>query len=122
LKLIALDGLTALADAEKFIALAKEGAEFSALAARFSGKGSETRWSIFKDHLLASLSIEARTLALNNDGVNSIHNTIKVRSLIEAFEGLSQLCAKGEGLNLERGSLIEAMGYDLTQIFRRGAS
>lgn len=114
LKMITDDGLVALAEAEKFITLAEQGGDFSALATRFGGKSDETRWSIFRTHLLSTLSLRARAIATSGDGVSP-------QPFLEGWEVLTKLSARGEGLNLDRPSLIEAMGYDLTKIFRKAA-
>ncbi len=115
LQMITSDGLAALADAEKFIRTAEQGGDFAAMAARFGAKSDEARWAIFRTHLLATLSLRAREMAL--DG-----NHGSPQPLLEGWETLSRLCARGVGLNLDRPTLVEAMGYDLSAIFRRSMS
>lgn len=120
LKLIEADGLAALSDAEKFIEMARQGTDFSALAARLSGKNQETSWQIFKNHLLSTLSGSAREQVVGGDNGEAV--VLEASILLEGWEALSELAARGEGLNLDRAGLIEAMGYDLSRIFQRRAA
>ncbi len=122
-------GVTAIENVSAFISAAQKGNSFEKIIGDLTGKADEMRWNIFKDHLLSTLSLRARTIAVSDenntngnssdDNSNDIKQDYSVNAYVKGWEVLSTLCAKGEGLNLDRASLIEAMGFDLASIFKK---
>ncbi len=101
-------GAEAIRLAEDFLRLCERGAQIQPIARKFAGKTADSLWPIFRDHLFALLAEAARAAAMAERGGEGTPARFVV-----GWERLTELCNRGERLNLDRVSLIEAMGHDL---------
>jgi len=108
LDLATQDGAEAIRLAEDFLRLCDRGAQIRPIARKFAGKNADSLWPVFRDHLFAQLAEAARAAAMAKPEAEAA----PARFVI-GWERLTELCSRGERLNLDRVSLIEAMGHDL---------
>ena len=115
LKLAAGGGASALSLADAFLKAGRKNGEVAAVASKFSARTSADEWSFFVGAIDNALSDAARAAA-RGDEVSGALAGARPSALIEAWERLSSLAARGEALNLDRTQLVNAMGYDLNEI------
>lgn len=118
--LAAGDGGEAISLAHKFLQRAQQGGDLSRIIAGVSGKGGETRWPVFRDTIIASLSDASRTAAMQ--GAAQGFDGADAGDLLNAWQAVSALAGRGEALNIDRGQLIEAMAFDMRAALRQKAA
>jgi DNA polymerase-3 subunit delta' len=111
LMLAAGDGAEAISLAHQFLSAAQSGRDVSRIIAGVSGKTGEARWPVFRDTIMSTLSDAARSAAVDHKAAG--FEGLSAGALLEGWQAVSQLCGRGEALNLDRAQLIEAMAYDL---------
>lgn len=115
LRLAAEGGAEAVQLARNFVKTAAAGEDVAKHISALTGKDSDARWDTFKEAIVEMLSEGARENARGNP--HAILASVSPQQLLEAWEQAVRLLAQGEGLNLDRGQLIRALGYDLSAIF-----
>ncbi|GJL91619.1 DNA polymerase III subunit delta' [Hyphococcus sp.] len=116
LMLAAGEGAEAISLAHQFLNAAQSGASLSKVITGVTGKAGEARWPVFRDTIIAQLSDAARSTALQ-DGADGFEG-VEAGALLDGWQAVSQLCGRGEALNLDRAQLIEAMAFDLRNALR----
>lgn len=114
------EGAEAIKLGQSFLKAAAKDGDISRIIAGVTGKAGEERWPIFRDTVLSSLSDAARATA-RGEGAAVLPDA-EAASLLAAWEALSVLVARGEGLNLDRSQLLHAMAYDLRAALRQEAA
>ncbi len=112
LKLAAEGGATALSLADAFLQAGRKNGEVGAVASKFSARTSAEEWGFFIDAVGSALTAAARSAARGNELEGPLMGA-RPPALIDAWERLSSLGARGEALNLDRSQIVNAMGYDL---------
>ncbi len=115
LRLAAEGGAAALSLADAFVKSGREGGDIGAIASKFSARTSAEEWEFFISAVTNALGDAARAagrgVVLDGPLVGVAPN-----ALVDAWERLSSLAARGEALNLDRSQVVSAMGHDLKQI------
>ena len=114
LKLAAEGGATALSLADAFIKAGRKNGEVGSVASKFSARTSAEEWGFFIDAIGNALTDAARATARGKELAGPLAG-VKSVALVEAWERLSTLAARGEALNLDRAQLVNAMGHDLNE-------
>ncbi len=120
LMLAAGEGAEAISLAGQFLSAAQSGRDLSRIIAGVTGKTGDARWPVFRDTVMSTLSDATRSVALEHhaDGFDGVG----AGALLEGWQAVSQLCGRGEALNLDRAKLIEAMAFDLRNALRGRAA
>ena len=116
LRLAAEGGATALSLAHAFIK-AGRGGDVGAVASKFSARTSAEEWGFFISAVTNALSDAARA-AGHGRTIDGPLSGVDASALVEAWERLSALAARGEALNLDRAQIVSGMGHDLKEILR----
>lgn len=106
------DGVDAVACAESFFIAATGDGDFAGVAAALTGAANDAKWELFSEIVLESLSDAARSRARGEEAKAPLADA-SVDRLLDAWEKLTTLSARGDALNLDRGQLVFAMGRDL---------
>lgn len=114
LTLAAGDGAEAIALADRFIAEARRAGDIARLATALTGKAGDARWEIFRTVVIRNLADAVRASARGQAIAGPLEGAAP-EALLNAYEQVSSLAGRGEGLNLDRAQLIAAMAYDLRQ-------
>lgn len=115
LRLAADGGATALSLAQAFVSAGRKGGDFSAIASKFSARTSAEEWEFFISAVTNALSDAARA-AGRGASLDGPLAGVTPPALLDAWEQLSELAARGDALNLDRSQIVSAMGHDLKQI------
>jgi len=116
LSLAAGEGAAAIALADEFLALGggRGGGRGAAgpIAAALAGKAGDEKWAIFGETVTSRLAHAARAAARGEQAPAPLAGAAP-DALLAAWEQLSELSARGDALNLDRGQLVSAMAHDL---------
>ncbi len=115
LRLAAEGGAAALSLAHAFVKAGRGGGDIGTVASKFSARTSAEEWEFFISAVANALSDAART-AGRGGAVDGPLAGATPPALIDAWERLSALAARGEALNLDRAQIVSAMGHDLKHI------
>ena len=115
------DGGEAIKLAHGFLSSIKKGSDISRIANAVSGKAADEKWAVFKETLINSIADAAQIGAVGKQ-IRGPLAGCAVADLVDALDLVQTLLARGEGLNLDRGQLIKAIFYDLTQSLRPRAA
>ncbi|MBY0423307.1 MAG: DNA polymerase III subunit delta' [Parvularculaceae bacterium] len=113
------EGPDAVAAVDAFLATAAQGGDFGGVAAALSGKAGDARWEIFRALVVERLAGAARAKAAGAPGRDL--DRAPAPALVRAYHQLSELLARGEGLNADRSQLVFAAGRILTRVLREAA-
>lgn len=120
LTLAAGEGGEAVAAADDFLRAAAATGDAAPLLSRLMGKSANERWEIFLPHLLGAISHAARRRARGEAAPAPFEKASPAR-LAETHRALTEFAGRGDGLNLDRGQLILAMGRMLHDAVREPA-
>ncbi len=112
LSLAAGDGAEAISLAARFLSEARGAGDISRIAQALAGKAGDEKWEIFRTIVIRDLSDAARAAAGGREVEGPLQG-LTPAAILNAYEQLSSLAVRGEGLNLDRIQLITAMAYDL---------
>lgn len=118
LSLAAEGGAKALSLADKFLRASRGQGEAGPVAASFSAKTPAEEWRFFAEAITTQLADAAR-VAGRAGPVEGPLKGARPESLVEGWEHITALAARGEGLNLDRSQLVSAMAFDLARILGR---
>ncbi|MEL7200874.1 MAG: DNA polymerase III subunit delta' [Pseudomonadota bacterium] len=121
------DGAEILQMAEAFLAAALSRQSVSTIAEQLSKKSADDQWTIFRDRLVAIMSERARGAAVANDASGEAAGQGATRAAnsrlwVRRWEVTNTLCERGERLNMDRASLLQALAHDLGSMREAGAS
>ncbi|MEL6789272.1 MAG: DNA polymerase III subunit delta' [Pseudomonadota bacterium] len=116
------DGAAILQMADAFLAAALSRQSVSTIAEQLSKKSADDQWAIFRNRLALILSERARTTALG-EGPSGDRAKLAANSRlwVKSWEVTNALCERGESLNIDRASLLQALAYDLGALHETGA-
>ena len=117
LRLAIDDGADAIKLAGSFINKTSSGADVGAIIARLTKRDADNAWQIFQEALNAFLMRDAR-LAAKGASLATIKTNVSANAIVGAWEHTRDLISRGEGLNLDRGQLLNALAFDLGRILR----
>ncbi|MEZ5892231.1 MAG: DNA polymerase III subunit delta' [Parvularculaceae bacterium] len=120
LRLATGEGGEALYLAEAFLKAAVAGEGLGEVTAGLSGRMGDERWPIFLAAVLGALSDGARRAAMGE--AEDAFGDADAGVLLDAWQSLSQLSARGDALNLDRAQLVMAMAHDLRAALRGKAA
>ncbi len=115
LSLAADGGAASLSLAHAFVEAGSDGGDIGAIASKFSARTSAEEWAFFISAVTNALSDAARAAGRGQTVAGPLAGATP-SALIEAWERLSTLAARGDALNLDRAQIVSAMGHDLKQI------
>ena len=113
------EGPDAVAAVDAFLAAAARGEDVASVAAALSGKAGDARWEIFRTLMLERISDAARAHAAG-DGARDCADA-PAFALVRSYHQLTELLARGEGLNADRTQLIGAAARTLGRTLREVA-
>lgn len=114
LRLAADGGAKALSLADAFVQAGCGRGDVSAVASNFSARTSAEEWAFFVSAVTSALSDGAR-VAGRGDALEGPLAGAAPSALVDAWERLSTLAARGDALNLDRAQIVSAMGHDMKQ-------
>lgn len=120
LRLATGEGGEALYLAETFLTAAMRGEGIGAIIAGLSGRAGDDRWPVFVSAVLSIISDAARGAAAG-DGEHNFADAGPAE-LLDAWQSLLHLSARGDALNLDRAQLVTAMAHDLRAALRGKAA
>ena len=114
LRLAADGGAAALSLADAFIKAGSGRGDVGPIASKFSARTSAEEWGFFISAVTSALSDGARA-AGRGGALDGPLAGATPTALVDAWERLSTLAARGEALNLDRSQIVSAMGHDMKQ-------
>ena len=115
LSLAAQDGAKVLGLADAFLTASRHGKDIGRISASFTARTPAEEWGFFTSSIASQLSDAARA-AGRGQVLKGPLADITPGALIKGWEQVTQMVARGDGLNLDRGQIIAAMAFDLRRI------
>lgn len=112
LSLAAEGGAKALKLADAFLTASRRGSDIGRISSSFTVRTSAEEWNFFTSSIASQLCDAARA-AGRGIQIQGPLAGVAPAALIEGWEQVTTLVARGDGLNLDRGQIIAAMAFDL---------
>lgn len=119
LRLAAEGGAAALSLADAFIKAGSGRGDVGAIASKFSARTSAEEWAFFIGAVTNALSDGARAAGRGAVLDGPLAGAAPT-ALVDAWERVSTLAARGDALNLDRAQIVSAMGHDMKQCLGAG--
>lgn len=115
LQLATEEGASALSLADAFLKASRKGGDIDKIAGAFTARTPAETWGFFKSAVLTQISDAAR-VAGRGETIKGPLAGADPASLTAGWERAAALADRGDALNLDRASIVTAMGHDLRQI------
>jgi hypothetical protein len=102
--------------ADAFLNASREKGQIGRVASKFSARTSAEEWEFFISAITSQLSDAARASGRGRALKGPLAGLGPV-ALLEGWEQVCTLAARGDALNLDRSQLVTAMAYDLRRTF-----